>query len=179
MTIFQKITSVLYELEEQDLKKVYRFARILLLESEYADILQKKNSSDIFLDMSNLELFELEEEKFEKMLYEKDWYYTSQMKSILDFNQGVLELSQRRVQLNTAISMLKDNLDIPSISKHTKLSIKALENLQKNTSVSVSNLLILDNLEYGCSKEDILQKIQRKFGFTEEQAEQYFEERNK
>ena len=120
MTIFQKITSVLYELEEQDLKKVYRFARILLLESEYADILQKKNSSDIFLDMSNLELFELEEEKFEKMLYEKDWYYTSQMKSILDFNQGVLELSQRRVQLNTAISMLKDNLDIPSISKHTK-----------------------------------------------------------
>ena len=113
------------------------------------------------------------------MLYEIDWYYTSQMKSILDFNQGVLELSQRRVQLNTAISMLKDNLDITSISKHTKLSIKALENLQKNTSVSVSNLLILDNLEYGCSKEDILQKIQRRFGFTEEQAEQYFEERNK
>lgn len=35
--------------------------------------------------------------------------------------------------------------------------------------------LILDNLEEGFPKQKILQKLQRRFDLTEEQAEQYFE----
>ena len=141
MTELDKIVSLLYELNDQSIKKVYRFAKILFLESKYTNVLQKEK--DIFLDMTNLELFDVNDDEFEKILFERNLEYTARMKAILDYNQSILEarqegkqegLKQSREETRIAmtIKMLQKEFDIDTIMELSQLSLAEIEELKKN-----------------------------------------------
>ncbi len=78
---------------------------------------------------------------------QKQLEYDARQKAIWDYNQGMTEAEERGEQ-------------------------RGLEQGKKEGGIQ---FLILDNLEEGFPKQKILQKLQRRFDLTEEQAEQYFE----
>ena len=78
---------------------------------------------------------------------QKQLEYDARQKAIWDYNQGMTEAEERGEQ-------------------------RGLKQSKKEGGIQ---FLILDNLEEGFPKQKILQKLQRRFDLTEEQAEQYFE----
>ena len=78
---------------------------------------------------------------------QKQLEYDARQKAIWDYNQGMTEAEERGEQ-------------------------RGLKQGKKEGGIQ---FLILDNLEEGFPKQKILQKLQRRFDLTEEQAEQYFE----
>ena len=78
---------------------------------------------------------------------QKQLEFDARQKAIWDYNQGMTEAEERGEQ-------------------------RGLEQGKKEGGIQ---FLILDNLEEGFPKQKILQKLQRRFDLTEEQAEQYFE----
>lgn len=84
---------------------------------------------------------------------QKQLEYDARQKAIWDHNQLMLEAEQRGEK------------------RGEKRGIE--RGIQQGIQV-----LILDNLEYGISKEIILQKLQKRFDLTQEQAEMYFQKFN-
>lgn len=90
---------------------------------------------------------------------QKQLEYDARQKAIWDYNQGMTEAEERGEQRGLQQG-LQQGLE------------QGLEQGKKEGGIQ---FLILDNLEEGFPKQKILQKLQRRFDLTEEQAEQYFE----
>ncbi len=127
----------------------------------------KEDASDVllwakFINAESKEEFDMLAEKNEYInnAYEqlqvisqdkqKQLEYTARMKAVLDYNQGLLEAKQRGLEQGKEQGR-KEGIE---------LGIQSL---------------ILDNLEEGFSKQKILEKLQKRFDLTSEQAKQYFD----
>ncbi len=127
----------------------------------------KEDASDVllwakFINAESKEEFDMlaEKNKYINNAYEqlqvisqdkqKQLEYTARMKAVLDYNQGLLEAKQRGLEQGKEQGR-KEGIE---------LGIQSL---------------ILDNLEEGFSKQKILEKLQKRFDLTSEQAKQYFE----
>lgn len=126
----------------------------------------KEDASDIllwgkFISAESKEEFDMLAEKNEYInsAYEqlqvisqdkqKQIEYTARMKAVLDYKQSILEARQEGEK----------------IGEQRGLETGRQQGIQA---------LILDNLEEGFSKEKIIEKLQKRFELTKEQAEQYF-----
>jgi len=92
---------------------------------------------------------------------QKQLEYDARQKAIWDHNQLMLEAEQRGVQRG--------------VQQGIQQGVQ--QGLQQGIQQGIQ-VLILDNLENGSSKEIILQKLQKRFDLTQEQAEMYFQKFN-
>lgn len=92
---------------------------------------------------------------------QKQLEYDARQKAIWDHNQLMLEAEQRGEQRG--------------VKRGLQQGIQ--QGVQQGIQQGI-HVLILDNLENGSSKEIILQKLQKRFDLTQEQAEMYFQKFN-